>query len=211
MDITSWFQLAIICLLGAMSPGPSLALVISNTVSRGRVFGIATSLGHATGIGWWALLTAIGITELIGDQKTGLLLLQVAGIFLLAYIGMRTITDDNDLISVTTGKPKSDSVVLIRGATEGFLISLLNPKVALFFLVIFSHFVFLESTRVDVVIMGITAALIDAGWYVFVVLILTSNKFSNNFRLRGQAVKKFSGAMLILISLYLLIMMVLGL
>ena len=142
MDITSWFQLAIICLLGAMSPGPSLALVISNTVSRGRVFGIATSLGHATGIGWWALLTAIGITELIGDQKTGLLLLQIAGIFLLAYIGWRTITDDNDLVSGTTGKPKSDSRVLVRGATEGFLISLLNPKVALFFLVIFSHFVF---------------------------------------------------------------------
>ena len=68
-------------------------------------------------------------------------------------------------------------MVLIRGATDGFLISLLNPKVALFFLVIFSHFVFLESTLIDVVIMGITAALIDAGWYVFVVLILTSNKF----------------------------------
>tara|TARA_B100000745_G_scaffold297348_1_gene244164 strand:+ start:70 stop:654 length:585 start_codon:yes stop_codon:yes gene_type:complete len=194
-----------------MSPGPSLALVISNTVSKGRIFGIVTSLGHATGIGWWALLTAMGITELIGDQKTGLLLLQIAGIFLLAYIGLRTITDDNDLVPGTTGKPKPDSGVLVRGATEGFLISLLNPKVALFFLVIFSHFVYLESTRIDIGIMGITAALIDAGWYVFVVLILTSNKFSNNFKLRGQAVKKFSGAMLILISLYLLIMMLPGL
>tara|TARA_B100001013_G_C24596307_1_gene436926 strand:- start:356 stop:991 length:636 start_codon:yes stop_codon:yes gene_type:complete len=211
MDITSWFQLALICLLGAMSPGPSLALVISNTVSKGRVFGIATSLGHATGIGWWALLTAIGVTQLIGDQKIGLLSLQIAGVFLLAYIGLRTITDDNDLVSGTAEKPKPDSGVLVRGATEGFLISLLNPKVALFFLVIFSHFVYPESTRIDVGIMGITAALIDAGWYVFVVLILTSNKFSNNFKLRGQAVKKFSGAMLILISLYLLIMMVLGL
>ncbi len=211
MDITSWFQLVVICLLGAMSPGPSLALVINNTVLRGRGFGIATSLGHATGICWWALLTAIGITELIGDQKTGLLSLQIAGILLLAYIGFRTITDDNDLDSETRVKTNPNSGALIRGVTEGLLISLLNPKVALFFLVIFSHFVFPASTRIDVGIMGITAALIDAGWYVFVVLILTSNKFANNFRLRGQAIKKFSGSMLILISLYLLIMMVLGL
>jgi len=51
MDITSWFQLVVICFLGAVSPGPSLALVIGNTIVGGRIYGVVTSLGHATGIG----------------------------------------------------------------------------------------------------------------------------------------------------------------
>jgi len=42
------------CLLGAMSPGPSLALVIGNTIAGGKPYGIATSLGHA-----WNTLTNV--------------------------------------------------------------------------------------------------------------------------------------------------------
>ena len=51
MDTASWVQLAVVCFLGAISPGPSLVLVISNTMAGGRTYGVATSLGHATGIG----------------------------------------------------------------------------------------------------------------------------------------------------------------
>ncbi|MCS5545564.1 MAG: LysE family translocator, partial [SAR324 cluster bacterium] len=36
MNLTQWSQLALICIMGAMSPGPSLAVVLRNTVSGGR-------------------------------------------------------------------------------------------------------------------------------------------------------------------------------
>ena len=58
MDLSSWLQLALVCLIGAMSPGPSLAVVIGNSLSFGRLYGIFTSLGHGVGIGWWAIVTA---------------------------------------------------------------------------------------------------------------------------------------------------------
>ena len=94
--------------------------------------GIVTSLGHATGIGWWALLTAIGVTELLGDQGNVLLGFRACGACFLGYIGFRTIIADEKKHTGQIEKLNQSSEMLIRGAIEGFLISLLNPKVALF-------------------------------------------------------------------------------
>lgn len=65
MDNSSWLQLTGICFLGAMSPGPSLALIVNNSILHGKYYGLATSLGHGLGIGFWSFITVIGITELI--------------------------------------------------------------------------------------------------------------------------------------------------
>ena len=51
MDVDAWLKLVLICFLGALSPGPSLALVLNNTIARGRLYGISTGLGHGFGIG----------------------------------------------------------------------------------------------------------------------------------------------------------------
>ena len=46
MELTSWLALAAICVMGAISPGPSLALIIRNTVQGGQGHGVTTALGH---------------------------------------------------------------------------------------------------------------------------------------------------------------------
>ena len=42
MILGGWLSLASVCLLRAISPGPSLALVVRNTLGRGRLHGLAT-------------------------------------------------------------------------------------------------------------------------------------------------------------------------
>ena len=54
MTLTTWFSLVAICCLGAMSPGPSLAVVLRHTISNGRAHGIATAVSHAAGVALWA-------------------------------------------------------------------------------------------------------------------------------------------------------------
>ncbi len=61
MTLTLWLSLATVCTLGAMSPGPSLALVIRNTVQGGMQRGVATAIGHGLGIALYALLVAMGL------------------------------------------------------------------------------------------------------------------------------------------------------
>ena len=208
MNVESWIQLVAICSLGAISPGPSLALVVANTVAGGRTYGVVTSLGHGAGIGIWAFLTAVGIAGVLVDKSGILLALQLTGACLLAYIGFRTIMAGNGESIQQNDTRSTGSVTLLRGASEGFLISLLNPKIALFFLAIFSHIVQPDSGLTETGLMGITAALIDACWYVFVALLLTGSNIGRIFQNRAKIVSMISGGFLILIALYLLFEMI---
>jgi len=211
MDIVSWFQLATICLLGAVSPGPSLALVASNTIVRGRAYGVVTSLAHGAGIGLWAVLTAVGVVEVIVDKSGILLVLQSLGAFLIAYIGFRTLMDGGSNLLQEKETGSTDSNPLLRAASEGLLISLLNPKIALFFLAIFSHLVNSDANRTEIILMGGTAAVVDALWYVAVALVLTGSNIGRLLGDRSKVISRVSGSFLILIAVYLLGEMIRGL
>ena len=204
MDIDSWLQLVAVCFLGAISPGPSLALVVNNTIVRGRSFGVATGIGHGTGIGIWALLTAAGIAKIIFYKSSILLALQSLGACLVGFIGFRTITNRDLRLVQQKVDPISDSKTLFRGYSEGFLISLFNPKIALFFLAIFSHFVQSGSNNYEVVLMGSTAALVDAIWYASVAFMLTGSDMGRILEKRADFIRLVSGGFLILVAIYLL-------
>ena len=208
MDITSWFQITAVCFLGAISPGPSLALIIGNTITGGRIYGVATSLGHAIGIGCWAFLTAVGVAEVIVGKTSISLVLQFSGACLLAYIGFRTITTSNRLPVQQISPQSNHSQTIFRGFGEGFLISLLNPKIAIFFLAIFSHIINTHASWTEPVLIGITAAVIDASWYVTVAVVLTGTGLIG---IREIIIRRVSGIILILVALYLLGVMLRGL
>ena len=204
MDITSWLQIVLVSFLGAISPGPSLALVIGNTIDRGRMYGVATSVGHGTGIGLWALLTAIGISNIIVEMSGLLVSVQALGAFLIAYIGFRTLTSKTNLTTRQSARRSIESKIFIRGSLEGFLISIFNPKIALFFLAIFSHFVHTDSSWTETVLMGITAGVIDAVWYMTVAVMLTGVGTTRITPYGENIIRKATGSLLILIALYLL-------
>ena len=65
MQFSAWLPLAAICLLGAMSPGPSLAMVIRHTLSGQRLGGLAAAWSHATGIAIYASITVMGLALLL--------------------------------------------------------------------------------------------------------------------------------------------------
>ena len=54
MTLITFVQVLTVCLLGAMSPGPSMAVVIHNAIFKGRYNGILTSIGHGIGIAIYA-------------------------------------------------------------------------------------------------------------------------------------------------------------
>ena len=61
MTIILFLKIFIVCLLGAMSPGPSMVVVINNAIFKNRFNGILTALGHGFGIGIYALCAVLGI------------------------------------------------------------------------------------------------------------------------------------------------------
>ena len=61
MTLLTFTQVFSVCLLGAMSPGPSMAVVINNAIFKGRYNGILTSLGHGIGITVYATFAILGL------------------------------------------------------------------------------------------------------------------------------------------------------
>ena len=58
MEPSQWALLASVFTLGAMSPGPSLAVVLRNTMVGGRSQGVSTGIGHGLGFGIYAFIMA---------------------------------------------------------------------------------------------------------------------------------------------------------
>ena len=61
MTLTEWFILALACLAGASSPGPSLALLVQTVIKDGRRAGVVFGLAHGFGIFFYAFLVASGL------------------------------------------------------------------------------------------------------------------------------------------------------
>ncbi|SHH25951.1 LysE family translocator [Ferrimonas marina] len=166
MSFTLWLSLAAICTLGAVSPGPSLALVIRNTVQGGMNQGVATALGHGLGIALYALLVAMGLGLVITKTPWLFELIRYAGAAFLLYLAWQA------LRSKPQGGDASEpeSYGRYQGFVGGFLVAFLNPKIAVFFLALFSQFVREGAGWSEKLIMMATAGGIDALWYMVVAL-----------------------------------------
>ena len=96
MTLFTWLSLALVCLLGAMSPGPSLAIVVRHSVTSGTRAGAICALSHGFGIFLWAALMVSGLGALLSAQPTWFDGLRVLGAGFLLYLGCRALMAQAD-------------------------------------------------------------------------------------------------------------------
>lgn len=89
MTIASWLTVVSVCLLGAMSPGPSLAVVLKQTLNSGRKAGLITAVAHGLGFGMYALLSVSGIAVVITTSPFLFTGLQWLGAGFLLWLGIK--------------------------------------------------------------------------------------------------------------------------
>jgi threonine/homoserine/homoserine lactone efflux protein len=197
MNLTTWFSLVAICCLGAMSPGPSLAVVLRHTVSNGRIHGVITAITHAIGVALWALLTVWGLALLVVEWPLMYKFLTYAGAAYLMWMGIKALRSNGagPLNVVPVAAPISEA------ARDGLMVSLLNPKLAFFFTALFSQFVSAELLLVDKLIMTGTASIIDALWYIIVAVALSHSKVLEKLQRRSALIDKISGVVLLGLAL----------
>lgn len=203
MELTSWLALAAICVMGAISPGPSLALIIRNTVQGGQGHGVATALGHGLGVGIYALITALGLAILITQTPLLFDLIRYGGAAFLAWLGIKAL-----LARPAGGEAGKEEGLPPRGrqgAFEGFMVAFLNPQLAIFFIALFSQFVHADTGWREGGIMMLTAGGIDALWYVLVALVLSRGPVLAWLKAKSTVIDKVSGLVLLGLALKVVI------
>ena len=126
-----------------LSPGPDIIYVLVQGMTNGKKFGIITALGLVSGIIVHTTLVAFGISAIIKQSETLFWIIRILGAVYLFYLAFQVYKSDSE-INFTTGdqQKKFDFVALYK---KGFLMNVLNPKVAIFFLAFFPGFLWEPS------------------------------------------------------------------
>ncbi|MDX1398505.1 MAG: LysE family transporter [Oceanospirillum sp.] len=194
MSLVLWLSLLLICVLGAMSPGPSLAVVLRQTVSNGRGHGIAAGCAHALGVAVWAAATVWGLGVLVSRYETVYLALTWAGAAHLVWLGF------NALRYASTPELQAENgtkETYWQAARSGLFISLLNPKLAVFFTALFSQFVTADQGLEAQLIMVLTASIVDGLWYTLVALLFSQAHLLAWLRRHVKRIEQMTGVVLI--------------
>ncbi|PKH04472.1 lysine transporter LysE [Psychromonas sp. MB-3u-54] len=197
MEFTAWISLASICLMGAMTPGPSLFVVLKHTVAGGRINGVLTSIAHGIGVAMYATLTVIGLAIIIESTPWLFNLIKYAGVILLIWLAYKALTSKSSLAKIITQKTK---VTMRESFWEGLIIAFFNPKLAVFFLALFSQFVETQASWQQNLIMVVTVGGIDTLWYCLIAIVLSQSAILTKLKNNVHIVEKATGVALLVVA-----------
>ncbi len=205
MTLATWFTVLTICALGAMSPGPSLAVVLRQTLSGGRLNGCVTAVSHGVGIGIYALLCISGLAFLITTSPGLFTAFQWAGAAYLAWLGYKGLT-----ARPAGGEAPAATATSAGAARDGFLVVFLNPKIAVFFIALFSQVIGPDTSLLAKLAYAATAMVIDAAWYLLVAWLFSNPRWLERLQARAVWFERLFGAILIALAARLIIETVMG-
>ena len=200
MTLITFVQVFTVCLLGAMSPGPSMAVVINNAIFKGRYNGILTSIGHGIGIAVYATFAVLGLGLVI---KTNIFIfngLKILSIIFLIFIGLKSIFNKEKL-----NIEKKDTIQNTVSFLQGFSISILNPKIFVWFIAIYSQFMSANNEIIFNIYLVSIAGIVDACWYIILTLVVTTASALSFFQTKLMFLQKAQGLLFISIGFVLLL------
>lgn len=203
MTLSLWLSLVAICMMGAMSPGPSLAVVLKHSIHGSMKNGMLAAFSHGIGVGFYAAASLLGLGALMLQFPTVYQVLVYLGAAYLAYLGVKIlfVKPSGDELQVAQ---QSGSVQ--QALQDGFAIAFLNPKLAVFFLALFSQFIDPANLTFKVgMIMCLTVFVIDTGWYLIVAALTELSKQRFSFTKSSPWLDKLLGIIFIILAIRVVI------
>lgn len=139
-EVLSGFVLATAAL--AFSPGPDNIYVLLQSIANGKKYGLATVAGLISGCLVHTSLLAFGVSAIINESDSLFFAIKLFGALYLFYLAYQVFKSDSDISLKNGSVPKKGLWQLFE---QGFIMNVLNPKVAIFFLAFFPGFLFSDS------------------------------------------------------------------
>ncbi|KAB8197521.1 LysE family translocator [Nonomuraea phyllanthi] len=133
-------RLALFCVatLGLLVvPGPAVFYIVTRSVAQGRVAGMISVLGVHAGSLVHIAAAALGISALLAASATAFTVVKYVGVAYLLWLGARKLMrrgEDEQQVELPVQSKR-------RLFWEGFVVNVLNPKTAIFFLAFLPQFV----------------------------------------------------------------------
>ncbi len=122
-------------------PGPAVLYILARSVSQGRTARLVPVLAIETANSCHATTAALGLSAILLSSALAFNVVKYLGAVYLIYLGIRKLAAREEDQPQTMNEPQS----LWRIYSQGVIVNLLNPKVALFFFAFLPQFVNVNS------------------------------------------------------------------
>jgi threonine/homoserine/homoserine lactone efflux protein len=198
MAFSVYLAFLIACIVLVIVPGPTVTLIIANSLRHGRRAGLLNVAGTQVGLALTVAVVLMGLGTLIARMGDWFFWFRLAGAAYLIWLGLKMLAASGEIAPGAAPRaPRGGFFV------QGLAVALSNPKTLLFFGAFFPQF--LDANRdfsSQVLIMGATAmavaAISDSAY-----ALLASRAASALSRRRARLASRAGGGMLIAGGLWL--------
>jgi homoserine/homoserine lactone efflux protein len=192
MSLEAYLAYLVACALFTVIPGPTVTLIVANSLTHGSRAGLLNVAGTQLGIGMMMGLLVIGLSTVIATMGWWFDWLRVLGAVYLVWIGLKLLRASGSSDEARRARRPRGGFLL-----QGMLVALSNPKMLLFFGAFIPQFVDPHGAYVgQVVLLSLTAMAVAAlsdGTYA----LLTGRAGTLLSRRRIRMVSRASGLCLI--------------
>lgn len=152
---------AVASVLVSALPGPSVLYIVTRSLSQGWAAGVASAAGIAAGSAVQVVAAAAGLSALLASSATWFAVVKYLGAAYLVVLGIRTLLASRHA-EREQQPPRPQPLPGI--GWQGFVVTVLNPKLALFMLAFLPQFV--EPARgpatLQIAVLGAVLILVGA-------------------------------------------------
>jgi homoserine/homoserine lactone efflux protein len=153
MSVELYLAYVLACILITVIPGPTVTLIVANSLAHGSRAGLLNVVGTQIGLGLMMLVLIVGLSSIIATMGVWFDWLRFAGAAYLIWLGWKLLRSSGSLNGTEAPPPPRGGFV-----TQGFLVLLGNPKALLWFGAFIPQFVDPTTNYVSqVVLLGLTA------------------------------------------------------
>ncbi len=199
--LSNWALLVLASLGASAVPGISFALVVRNTLATSkRQIGILTAAGLSVGMLIYALIICFGLDAFLSHRIHEVL--KYAGAVYLGYIGLKSIfqnkplSSEENLLNACT----KHKINVLPAFSMGFVTNILNPKVMIFFIALFSQFIN-DNTPLSVSLTyGFTSVFIEFLWFSGLSILITYPSCLETIKNASRYIEIAMGIIFIILS-----------
>ncbi|MBA4492602.1 LysE family translocator [Paracoccus sp. S1E-3] len=136
--ILHWSTFLTAAALLNLSPGPDMAFILGQTLRGGQRAGFAAMAGVWLGALCHVGFAALGLAAILASSALAFSVVKWLGAAYLIWLGIAALRSGGETLLPSAQQPVASPRRIIR---QGVMISLLNPKVAIFFLAFLPQFV----------------------------------------------------------------------
>jgi RhtB (resistance to homoserine/threonine) family protein len=189
-------MVAVMHALAVVSPGPDFAIVLRQSLRHGRGAAIWTAVGIGCGLSVHITYSLLGLGLFLKDSTRALDIVRWFGAAYLAWIGVRALcarAREGDIdLSTKPAAPTRRAAWI-----TGFLVNVLNPKAALFFLSLFPLAISAATPRWVQAGYGVWMTVTTVAWFAFVGVVFTRAEVRRAFLSHGHWIDRVLGVVFI--------------